>query len=204
MLTFPIILPTIKSLHEYIPQCILCKKEMQIIIDGHFVQSATSSIEFIHPIISPGNRIHNIFYLNIKNNLFVFKSKHYQFSIDNDNKIIEGLDIVNNLTINPFYIIKKCKTCNFMSKFKWNGVNMKTIYFFPPLVQDYECIKYTKNKGKSINIFNYNDKWNAKNRLSNLYIDGKYIDIQDLCIDFSKIKNLKHLNNKISTILTFG
>lgn len=193
----------IREFINYIPQCIVCGKDMLITING------TPNIESYyskHTEISIKTCISN-------NYLLVSKNNKYQLIINVDNNNIDvGKKLILSL-IHKFYNIslnKSCSTCKFFIKSVFN-TNMLSNYsvknlIFPITFLSREELCYTKNHGKNIRIVKYyinNLIWNNSYPAHNVYmsIDNKSIKYPNL--DFSKFKDLKHFNKRLSTILTF-
>lgn len=184
---------TLQELTDYVPNCIICGKQLELHLNGN-----------VTVINAPRKYLH--FRLKIKEELFLGKNKNYSFTINPiDNTIINGQATINDIIRNWFYVFKKCYTCQFEIIAKYIGPtpenymvgNFKNL---PPLTLDTESLFYTRKREKSVSIRQVH--LDNETIQTSIIINNKRIN--PLYIDFNKFKNLNHLNERLSTILTFS
>lgn len=174
----------IKEFINYIPKCLLCEKDMTIYISG-FVESKSLYIEII-----------------FSEEMVVSKNKNYQLIINPNNNLI----IVDNQLIlkmsRIIHLDKSCKTCNFKIQSHSLFDPKREHGHFPPMILSKENINYTRKRGKNIDITKYYSMYNDEaDSKTYILIDNK--EIKYFNLDLSKFKNLRHLNSRISTLITF-
>lgn len=179
---------TLQELIDYVPRCLICNKEMQLDITG--------TIPFV-----TGYDFHS--FKMILNSDGRLSSKNKSLDINpKTNEVFSGLDtlskMVYNLT-NHINIYKKCYTCSFLIKCKYDNIKYIKLEKFPTISLIQEELSYTMSKNKAVRYV----KYFPPNFLGSSYmtINNKYIN--NFYIDLSKINNLKHLTRKIKTFLTF-
>jgi hypothetical protein len=188
---------TFQELIDYVPNCIICGKLMEIHLDGRVKQE--SLVVNIWKTIDP---IH--FHLKMKDGFIVGNNKKISFTITSSNNvIINGQEHIDNLMVNWITVYKTCRTCRFNIITKWTGDIVKNIKNFPPLTLTNEEIYFTRNKEKivSINQSYYDDSTLLGIRTS-IVINNK--SVKPLYIDFNHFKNLDQLNARLSNILVFS
>lgn len=174
---------------NYIPKCLICGKDMIISINGS--KGAITS--------------HNYNTINIKmdlnENLLVSKNKNYQLSINiDDNTICDGQTLIESMSVRSINLNKNCSTCFFKIKAINDSIDKIRAGIFPSILLDKEELHYTKTKGRSVNIINYRSLWDLSHH-TDINIDNKRVKSYNF--DLSKFKNLTHLNNRLSTLITF-
>lgn len=191
---------TLKDLYEYIPNCIICGKEMKLSLSGQH-----SKFSQVVPNYQFGASTKSSVHLKsyIKNNTILFKNKKFSFSIDRDtNKIIDGAELVNNLCINWMFISKGCITCDFKIQNIYNDGSTKKLEIFPPLKHVEERIHYTMKRGTVTIHKHFYDDSTLLGETTQITVNRKPIT-QSIHLDFSKFKNLKQLNRRLETIIMF-
>lgn len=203
----------IRELIDYIPQCIVCGKQIPIVITTNsFYNKDFKSLS-------------GYLYLKTKilDNKLISMNKNYPFIIDIDNNfIIEGAGLVNKILLSSSGtgINKSCKTCNVAIYTMYHPFHFTNEYkygFFPSSELKTEFFSYTIRKNKKISIEREYYYFKTVNRVdsykifSSLQINNKYIDspvpgllskiISDL--DITKVNNFNSLNKKINMFLTF-
>jgi|ERR1035437_4010135 hypothetical protein len=183
---------TLKELINYIPNCIICGKDMEIYFGGY-----NNNLSFLTKLTIDGDLIRpadNLIPLDRPR----YRAPKYVFAINiNNNEIVDGEDLLNKASTYNGRIDKKCKTCIMAIHTSFTGPGIKRMKIIPEISGSLE-IEYTMSNTKKIRI---RDHWNIPGCID---ITIGYKDlITKLPIDFSKIKTLKQLNKKISTIITF-
>ena len=183
---------SLKEISEYIPNCLICGKQIPIIIDG---------------LLKNKKGLHSFDRVNIrteiKNNIVISMNKNYPLSINLDTaEILEGKELVNILMSRWLYIKKHCKTCHFIITMMYNSGNLKNVNNFPKYELYSEELAYTMPGGKRAYIHKrYFEKDSLLATYTQLYIDNK--PILSCQFDFSKFENLKQINKRVLTIRTF-
>lgn len=186
-----------KELMDYVPNCIICGKLLQIHLKG--------SIRVIKTNVGNENwtleKIH--FHLKMKDELLVGNYKKHSIAINPiDNKIVLGLGIIQHLLISWTWVSKKCSTCRCEVTSKFIG-NNKDFDKFPPLTLTNEELSFTRKREKAISIAqNYYADPPPSGVRTFILINNK--PIKPLYIDFNQFKNLDHLNKRLSTMLVFS
>lgn len=174
----------IKDFVNYIPHCIICGKNMNIVLVGLSYSNGKMEDFSIK--------------INILNNLLLSKNKNYKLMINIDNNfIIEGHPFINK--IGKIHLNKYCKTCNFKIKSGLIYINNKK--YFPSFYLRKETICFTRKNHTKIKINNFYCYPYNYTLSHNTFINNKKIN--NLKIDIYKFKTLKHLNKRISTFITF-
>ncbi len=194
---------SLQDLFTYIPNCLICNKEMYIAIHG-WLNIKIDHITFLFDKHLMFGKKEEVYWKSsIKDNICYFKHKKYPFAIDlSNNKIIQGVDIINHLTVNWMYISKKCRTCNFLINTIYRSGNTKKILYFPEVQLVSEYIRYTLPHHRNIVISkSYYDASTMLGERTNISIEG--LPVKEFPINFARFKNLDQLNHRISTILVF-
>jgi len=196
---------TIQDLIDYIPNCIICRKEMIISIEGVILPLLPSKNQY-----AKKENVQMILFL--KDGIVRTKKRNLSLAIKaEDNFIIDGQDIVSRLMINWTYVKKICSTCNFkintVIDYK-EGVIKKQNYF-PPLIIDHEVLQYTFKGGKKVHITKYYNDYYYNNRVLPSRSEAVTIRLNDkslppVPLDLDKFKNLDQLNKRLSTIILFS
>lgn len=186
---------SIKEFIDYIPNCILCKKEMQIAI--HAIRKSEKNWNY--------DNIH--IKTSVIDNMIISKNKDYKLEINMyDNTIVSGSEFISSIENNTIDVNKSCKTCNFKIKAIHNSkytsrTKTNKIENFPSLVLAKEELYYTRNGGKNVVIVKYHPP--SYDASANMWITINNKKIQSFNLDLSKLKDLDHLNSKLSTLITF-
>ena len=182
----------LQDLLDYIPNCIICGKPMQIKLNNPYGKT-------IALVSRDGFVVSREF----------TKKPIEECSVVIDpltNKIIKGATHIDNMLKHQLYVYKKCRTCRFIISLLHEAGSTKYPKFFPSLPIVSEHIEYRRKKSKEIDIqkfYTFKGSYLYQDRLL-FVIDGKQLtNIRFDDFHFNKIKNLKHLNRQIKTILTF-
>jgi len=142
-------------------------------------------------------------FIEPENNLISIENSHYKkpkynFTIDIvNNQIINGEDFLNKITINGGRINKKCKTCKMSVNTYFSSIGVKKMKIIPP-INGYVEMEYMMPKFNKVLILGNSNA----SPLIDIYSNNKVL-ITNFPLDFSKFNNLKQLNNRIKTIITF-
>lgn len=190
------LLKTLKELTNYIPNCLVCGKEMGLFLEGKFAPVSLSK-----PRWDSGNQRIKI-KLALIDNVLHAKHKSHNLSFDiTNNDILEGQDMVNRLMVNTINVNKACVTCHFKINTLYLGGNIKKETAFPTLTIQSEELNYMMKGGKSVRIVrNY---FNDKEPAVHIWFDRKHFSEESIPLDFSKFRNLAHLNKRLATIKVF-
>lgn len=192
---------TIQAFINYMPHCIVCGKAMELFIYGTIPNRDGT------PYFNRTNISHKMI---ISENIATSKNRKHLLIIDlNNNKIIEGGIHIKDMLYIGMSADLKCWTCDFRvhSYLKAEyflsknfGYNSQSIEYFPQTELYNEEIHYTLSTTKKVSVFiNYGLDGINNTTIS---VNRKYLDKIQF-VDLSKIKNLKHLSNKIKTLITF-
>ena len=188
---------TFQELIDYVPNCIICGKEMEIHLDGQISPTLPSKQwygrESVHLVLQPKEGL-----LRSK------KHKKYTLIINPfDNHIIDGQDLVNRLMVNWISVYKKCWTCRFSVYTGYRKGHTKKHEKFPYLTLGNEELYYMLRRGKSVGIHQqYYDDSALLGIRTHITVAGK--PVKSMYIDFNKFKDLDQLNKRLATILTFS
>lgn len=177
----------IKALCDYIPNCIICSKELHYQIKG--MLSAK-----LHDY-------RNGKYVSIKlsrqDNILKSKHKSYAVAIDiESNDIIDGVDIIQRIRSGT--LEKTCTTCHF--KIETSFIEpIKNKFSATSLTK--EDIHYTLKGGKDISIHKWYNNGSSSAWSSTITINNK--SLPTVTLELDKFSNLEHLNKRISTIILF-
>lgn len=191
------IFKSLQELIDYVPNCIICGKEMEIHVDGQLVPSLPAKQWYGR------EPVHLSLQLK-EGKLRSKKHKKYTLIIDpTDNHIVDGQDFVNRLMVNWITVYKKCWTCRFRINTGYNKGHIKKQEKFPYLTLSSEEISYFRRHGKSVGIHQtYYDDSALLGIRSYITVGGK--PVKSLYVDFNKFKDLDQLNKRLATILTFS
>lgn len=177
-----------KELIDYVPNCLICGKQLGVHLFGCYA-------------------FHNLrFSLKVKDGALVGKYKDRAIAINiTDNSIILGQDTINQLMTNWVTVYKKCSTCRctittqYAVGYGGTGI-IKKHKNFPSLTLKSEEIHFTRKRNKLVSIAQ--TYYDAPAISTFILINNKTVN--PLYMDFNKFKNLNHLNERLSTILTFS
>lgn len=177
---------------DYVPHCLICGKQLELHLHGR-IYRANDNVAYHKSALH--------FRLKSKDEYLIGNNKKHSFAINPlDNEISSGKDTVNDLLVNRVMVNKKCYTCYFSIVTEHPGSKLVNYKKFPPLTLKNEEIYFTRKRGKPVSIYqNYHDDSTLR---TNIVIDRR--TVPSIYMDFSKFKNLDHLNERISTILTFS
>lgn len=188
---------TPSDLLDYIPNCLVCGKTMNIVIDGMLAPVLPSKPRW-------GGGKENIHLrMILKDGVLRSKHKNHSVSIDaSTGLIIDGQDIINRLTTNWTYVHKMCATCHFKITTIYKEGNTKKEKSFPPLTIQQEELHYTLKGGKDIRITKYyNQTGNLTGESATIRLNNKFLPPMPL--DLNKFQDLAHLNKRLATIILF-
>lgn len=186
-----IIFETPQDLLNYIPTCVLCGKDMPLLIEGGI--SIVSGQRFS----SSDERMRIT--MQSKDGILYSKNKKYPINVDIvSGKLINGADIFSRLRIDYAKYLKSCTTCDF--KIECVSPKKPEKDLFPVLHLKSERIHYTLRGGKEVEINKsyYNDAGTASIRINKKYLPPMP------GLDFHKFKDLDHLNQRLGTLIVFG
>lgn len=189
---------TFKSLQElvdYIPQCILCNKDMPITINA--------SLSAALPAKKYASSEHVNLKTEIKDGVARSKNKKYSLSVElATNKIIDGIDLVNRMQNSWTYVNKCCPTCHFKISTVYGTNAQKKEHCFPALTLQNEELSYTLKRGRRVFISKrYYDHNTQQHHLASIRLDQKYLP--EMPLDFAKFTGLTQLNHRLATLITF-
>lgn len=169
---------------------------MGLVIRGYITHPASSNFRF------RGSNTQLIIKTAINDGILYSRSKLTEFAINlDDNKIIDGHHIIHRMESNWLYIKKTCKTCKFDINTIYKSGTHKEPDYFPPLVLNDESLSYTWKEGRQIDIANYYSSDSITGIQTHITINHR--KLSSIPLNFSKFKNLKHLNNRLSTLIVF-
>jgi len=183
---------TLKELVNYIPNCLVCGKQMMIIIKGHILPNSQ-------------NRFNGYYTrLIVNNNQIVSRNKKHNITVNLDtNEFIDGKEVIYNLKQNWIYLNKTCRTCRFDISTVYRSGQQGDKNYFPTFLLDSETISYTWKNGKQIYIVKYHNIGVSvlSDSVTQISVNNKWLP--SIPFDFSKFSKLSQLNNRISTLLVF-
>lgn len=192
---------TLQELIDYVPNCIICGKQLMI----HLYGNVKTDLSLSGYYFSPSQHFH----LKMKDNLLIGKNKNYSITINpKNNSIISNQELFDNLVLSWISVTKKCNTCRCIIKTRYNDDIIVNNKKFPKLTLTNEDLWFTRKREKSVSISqSYYDNSLLGIRVY-IIINNKIISDptnvgMPLFINFDQFKNLNSLNKRISTILTF-
>ena len=191
MITFD----TLKEYLDYIPNCIICEKPMTFYILGNVRGYYAVNKNYYNKVSMK---------MIMVDNLLKSKNKDYSLIINPEtNKITEGVELVNKLRVNILNCKKKCATCNFDVYSNYKSGNIKNSESFPKINLQSIHVEYMMKNHITVYL---SKNRNCYNNIYSVYcsIGGKSMYEFPNSFDFSHFTNLKQLNNRLKTILTFG
>jgi len=188
---------TISELNAYVPNCLICSKPMQFIVDGYLKKTAANKSRW-----DSGNE-HVKFLMKLEDGIMHSKHKSLSIAIDiNNNLIIDGQDTINRMLTGASYLRKTCPTCHFKIHTVYSSGNIKKEKNFPALTLQIEELHYTMKGGKDVRITkSYNTFEPEKETLALIRLCGKTLPA--VPFNFNKLKDLHNLNTRIATIKLF-
>lgn len=193
------VFPTFQEFINYIPNCVICQKQMSISLTG-YLQNLSS-------IKKKWGRNSSRVHLKLEIDNGVLKSK------DNDNlklainlsdyQIIEGKDLINGFVRSTTDIKKCCNTCVFkiLCSDSRTYTPQKDSSFSPLKLQSEE-LSYTLVGGKRVQLHKrYAYPVDDKPIVCDIVYNGKRLS--PVLLDFDKLTDLEQISRKIKTIITF-
>lgn len=186
----------LKELIDYIPKCIICKKDMYLFIKGTIVSKKH---------VFTGKKIS--IKTKMENGHILSENKTYPFSIRvSDSLILEGQEFLTTLFKHWTYVNKRCNTCDFIIGTMYNApydVNASLRdNLFPNLKLSVERVAYTMPGGKNALIEKkYYDPASFLNERTRIEINNK--PLPPFPFEFGSVNGLKQLTNRLLTIRTF-
>jgi len=196
----------LSELDNYIPNCLICKKPMQIILRGVISHSSH------HRDYKSYQKLKLVFF-KTDDNCYYIKTKEKNTTNIKvqavDNLVVEGSDLVAFLK--DLKISKGCPTCHFrietalqpilMSGPKLNN-KINVDFYFPSLTLQREELHLTLRGGNSLMIDKiYYAAINEDSVRTMISLNHKYLS--DIPLELDKISDLDQLNKKIGMIKTF-
>jgi hypothetical protein len=187
---------TLNEFRNYIPNCLICEKEMPLVIEGHYVDKIKSS----------RSRNYTKFKFIVKSGILQSKHKEHSIKINPEsNEMIEGVEIIEQITAHSMYVKRGCPTCdfkiiawNYFGTF-FNGIVEKKKGYFPKILLQSESLNFTIKGGKSISI---KREYGVGNSSTSILLDNKYLP-NGVPFEFDKIRDFAHLSTRLATIKTF-
>lgn len=170
----------IKDFIEYIPNCIICQKPM--VLGAEITSVKRKTLTCVKT--------------KIIDDIMVSKKPEFEFVINiNTNQIV-------NMTADIFlsHYIKYCATCKFTVEAYAEKLSNKIDKIAAPTVLSFENLCYTTKKNKHVKLAKY--YYNINSCSQHIVVDKKIISIP--IIDLSQIKNLKHLDKRIATLMVLS
>lgn len=206
---------TLEMLDNYIPNCFICHKKMQMILEGRL-----ASISKDKPRWDSGRETAKL-KLTLKDGLYYSSYKSHNVICINpvDNKVVEGMDLISRMIVGSIYANKLCHTCHLKIKTEHrntatpstlqNTANFIKNEFelinkekrIPALALSQEELHYTLRGGVDVKISKYYDHTNLDNCTALITLNHKHLPPMPL--DFDKFKDLEHLNKRLATIKLF-
>lgn len=174
---------TIKQFIDYIPHCIICRKDMQHNMMLHCATEQSSRV--IGKTIIP---------VAVVDDYLVSKKPKYNIKFDIFSNEIQGEEKVINF-IRKIDITKYCNTCD-LKILSWD-VNLHRKVLAPIRIQQ-ESLHYTLKGGRKLQIFK---SYNSDRISLTIYLNNRRLP--DLPFDFDKFVDLDQLNKRINTLLLF-
>lgn len=186
---------TLLNFHTYVPHCVICGKDMQYILTGWGAYNVKQHV--------PKQRIRIRFI--VKDNYLQSVSKKNQIQEKDStvielssNHIINSTVTLSSLTSGELH--KTCSTCHCKIITSFNFLKKEN---FPSLSLIREEVRYVLKGGRPLEIDNNYQSWAwGSEPTYSLRINGKYL-LSPVPIDLSKFQDLKHLNKRLATIITF-
>lgn len=193
-----------QRLMDYIPNCVICKKEMVFSMEGRIARVKDNK----KPKRWNDGGTWTILRTRAKNelvhdDLLHFRNTKYHISIEpRRNKIIDGLDIAQR--INSFSISKICRTCDFKIQAGAEGCGNST--HFPTMQLSCETLNFTMRGGKRVRMYRgYRQLPPGTTQpteiSTQIYINDHILP--SIPLEFSKIKDINQLTRKIKTAIVF-
>lgn len=191
---------TLQELLDYIPKCILCGKDMELRITGGVPSRQTSENYW------KNNDVCLKMFL-LEDKLHSKKCKDYSLSVSPiTNLITSGKNLISDMVSRSYSRVtanKKCRTCFFQisTAYSRDKETPKLRNYFPALTMQTEELHYTMKKGKSVKLYKYYRSDSLTGENTNISVNFR--SLKSIPLDFSKIHNMEHLNNKIKTLMVF-
>lgn len=183
---------TIDKFINYIPNCIICGKKLTLYLNLFNESFFTRRQGYFH-------------FIEMKHDdeFLISKNKLFNFSFDSkSNLIIDGINLFNESMKRNNQFLMKCKTCAFYTKAMCRAGAIKK-YLYIPKIELYQVnIQYMLPKHKSFLIKNYLSLDSNDFNSSYITINEKSIGALPY-IDLAKFSNIKQLNKRIKTLITF-
>lgn len=193
---------TFKTLQEfinYVPQCLICKKHLQLSFTGYL-----TSVKDKRPRWAGGREALT---LKFENRDGVLYSKHKSHVLHIDvatNVVLMGHDLVDRFDTGNFYFNKNCPTCHLKISTTWSAPQLKKEKRFPELTLASEELHFTMKGGKDLSVKKYYSVFAAEPDNENsaqLCLNHKYLP--PVPFDFNKFNSFEQLVKRINTIVLF-
>lgn len=183
---------TLQALLEYIPNCIVCTKPMNLQMSGTLAYQSGSH-----------NRERYSMTLALKDNLLVSKHKSHKLIINPiDNTVIESVDLAGRIISEYTSVKKMCPTCHFKIETFYSGNKAKKEKTFPALMLQNEELHFIMKGGKDVRVTKYySGNNNDREATARIQLNGKYLP--PMPFDFDKFNSFQALNKRINTIVVF-
>ncbi len=187
---------TIQELVNYVPNCLICKKEMQV--------SLSTYLSSNDPKRRVNSRESVSLRFELENCILHSKHKSYQLKIDTiTNVILEGQDLADRFTTESTYIKKKCPTCHLKIETICSNGTIKKEKRFPDLTLRHEELHFTMRGGKDLSVSKYYSTNTSPEGDSQAQIMLNHKYLPPVPFDFNKFNSFEQLVNRINTIVLF-
>jgi len=192
---------TLQQVLEYIPHCIICKKELELRVVGS-IPSRTNQQYFHRQSVC-------LKMFMLEDRLHSRRCKDFSLIVNPaDNQMSSGKNLINDMLADSWSgisVIKKCKTCNFSITARHTNSGSKQsqkMDKFPSVELYSEELHYTMKKEKPVRIHKIYQN-SARMTGESTIITVNHRQLREFNLDLSKIQDLNHLNNKIKTVMVF-
>lgn len=209
-----IVFNTLSEYMDYVPNCVICGKSMELYIDGRLTSLTKKKPRYNH------GRDHLYVRMQLEHTHLRSKHKQHEIVIDpTTNEVSIGADLINRLKDDRVCAFKRCATCHFkidaaFQKSHGPIVHSSSFYsysdkiglswkdnHFPPLSLKEEELHYTLKGGVDIRISKIYNWPTTENASAQISLNHRNLPLMPL--DFDKFEGLEHLNKRIATIKLF-
>lgn len=181
-----------QALLDYIPNCIICTKPMQMQMSGTLGHKANAH-----------TRERYSMHLALKDGLLFSKHKSHKLVINPvDNSVVEGVDLAARIISEYTSVKKMCQTCHFKIETFCSGSKVKKEKNFPILTLQTEELHFTMKGGKDVHVTKYYPgNGGGQEYTARIMLNGKYLP--PVPFEFDKFNSFQALNKRINTIVVF-
>lgn len=190
---------TLQEYVDYVPTCLICKKEMRVSLTGTMQATPVSGQKRW-----ASSRKSLDIKFDIKEGVLVSKHKTHKLSMKlDDNSLVEGEDIVARLTSKLTFVKKSCQTCHVKIQANCSNPQFKKEKRFPALTLHSEELHFTMRGGKDLNVTKYYGSNDSSETEKSASIQINYKYLPPVPFDFNKFNSFEQLTRRISTIVLF-